>query len=299
MKIINIEKRVWQWVILLFVSFVWGASFILMKKGLESYTPVQVGAMRIFFAFLFLLPFAFNRLKKFRKKQIKSLLIVAFFGNLFPAFLFAFAQTKVDSSMAGMLNAMFPIIAVIVGGLFYGAKTERHRIIGIVIAFGGSIGILLSGAEGIGGFNYYSIFILLATVFYAFSLNEMKHKLKGVDGITVTIFAFMIVGPLAGLYLLFSDFSSALATPDYLENLAYIVLLALGGSALAVSLFYWLTAFVDITFVSLTTYIIPIFAIFWGIGDGEIITFEQVLFMIVVFIGIYLVNRKKKKYKDK
>ena len=293
MGFIDLKKRGWQWGILVFVSFVWGASFILMKKGLASYTPMQVGMMRIFFASLFLLPFVFKRIKKFSKELLKPLLIVAFLGNLFPALLFALAQTRVDSSMAGMLNAMFPIIVVIIGGLFYGSGTEKHKIIGIIIAFLGSIGILLGGTDGIGGFDLYALFILLATVLYAFSLNEMKHNMQGVDGISVIIFSFMIIGPIAGVYLLFSDFSGAMTTPNYLENLGYIILLALGGSAIAVSLFYWLTAFVDISFVSLTTYIIPIFAIAWGIGDGEIITLEQVFFMVVVFFGIYLVNKRR------
>ncbi len=294
----SLEKRVWQWAVLLFVSFVWGASFILMKRGLESFSPVQVGMLRIFFAFLFLLPFVFKRLKRFSRQHIKSLIIVAFLGNFFPALLFALAQTRVESSMAGMLNAMFPIIAVVVGSLFYGARTAPRKIVGVLIAFGGSVGILLSGDEGINGFSLYSVFILLATVFYAFSINEMKHHLKDIDGLSVIIIAFMPIGPIAGIYLLFSDFSAALSTPDYIENLAYIALLALGGSAIAVSLFYWLAAYVDITFVSLTTYIIPIFAVFWGLEDGEIITFEQVLFMLVVFFGIYLVNKKDNKIKE-
>ncbi len=269
-----------------------------MKRGLESYSAMQLGTMRIFFAFLFLLPLLFKRLKKFTKKQIKPLLIVAFIGNLLPATLFALAQTEVSSSMAGMLNTMFPIIALIIGALFYGAKTEKHRILGITIGLIGTIGIVLSGDSDFAGDNRYSLYIFLAVVFYAVSINEIKYKLAELDGVTITVFAFMIIGPFSGIYLLFSDFSAALATPDYLENLVYIILLALGGSAISVTLFYLLMDYVDVVFASLTTYIIPLFAMVWGVFDGETITIVQVLFMLVIFVGIFLVNKKKKKLKE-
>jgi len=296
MKFFDLNKRLWQWVLLLFVSFIWGASFILMKRGLESFSPLQLGTMRIFFASLFLLPLFFKRIKKFKKEQIKPLLIISILGNLFPAFLFALAQTEVSSSMSGMLNTMFPIIALIVGSLFYGAKTEKHRIFGVFVGLLGTIGIIFSNDISL-SYNsiLYSGFIVIATIFYAISINEIKFKLTNLDGVTITVFAFMITGPIAGTYLLFSDFSAAMATPDFKENLIYIILLAFGSSAVSVTLFYLLIDYVDVIFASLTTYIIPVFAIFWGLFDGEIITFTQILFMIIVFIGIYLVNKKKRK----
>lgn len=295
MKFFDLNKRLWQWVLLLFVSFVWGASFILMKRGLESFSPMQLGTMRIFFAFLFLLPLFFKRIKKFNKKYIKPLLIISILGNLFPAILFALAQTKVSSSMAGMLNTMFPLIALIIGTIFYGTKTEKHRIFGIFVGLVGTVGIIFSN-----GFSFsddgvlYSGFIVIATIFYAISINEIKINLSKLDGITITVFAFMISGPIAGTYLFFSDFTEALAKPNFNENLIYVILLAFGGSAVAVTLFYLLIDYVDVIFASLTTYIIPIFAILWGLLDNESVTIIQIVFMFIVFIGIYLVNKKEK-----
>lgn len=296
MNFFDLNKRLWQWVLLLFVSFIWGTSFILMKRGLESFSPMQLGTMRIFFAFLFLLPLFFKRIKKLKKSHIKSLLIISILGNLLPAILFALAQTEVTSSMAGMLNTIFPIIALIIGSVFYNAKTEKHRILGIFIGLAGAVGIIFS--EGISISNnsiLYSFFIIIATVFYALSINEIKFKLSELDGVTTTVFAFMITGPMAGTYLLFSDFSAALASPNFSESLIYIILLAFGSSAISVTLFYLLIDYVDVVFASLTTYIIPIFAIFWGVLDGETISITQMFFMAIVFIGIYFVNKKKDK----
>ncbi len=296
MKFLNLNNRSSQWILLIFVSFIWGASFILMKRGLESFSPVQVGSLRIFFASLFLIPFLFKRLKKFKKKDLKSLLIVAFIGNLFPALLFAKAQTQVSSSMAAMLNTLFPIIALITGSLFYGLKTERHKILGTLIGFAGAVGLVLGDNLNFSGENnFYSLYILAAIIFYAVSLNEIKYKLTDLDGITITIFSFAIIGPFAGISFLFTDFKSAFSAPGALQGLFYIALLALGGSAIAVTLFYHLTDYVGVVFASLITYIIPVFAIFWGLFDGEKISFLQFVFMGIIFFGVWLVNSNNKK----
>ncbi len=295
MKLLNLNKKSAQWIMLILVSFIWGASFILMKRGLESFNELQVGSMRIFFASLFLLPFLFKRLKKLKKRDVKSLLIVGFIGNLFPALLFAKAQTQINSSLAAMLNTIFPITALLVGSLFYKVKPKKNKILGTIIGLIGALGLVSGGNINIlAENNIYSLYIIAAVILYAFSLNEIKHKLIDLDGITITIFSFAIIGPVAGISLLFSDFSVAFSTPDALENLFYIILLAIGGSAIAVTLFYHLTDYVDVVFASLTTYIIPVFAIFWGLFDGEKISLLQIIFMSIIFIGVYLVNKNEK-----
>ena len=163
---------------LILLSFVWGASFILMKRGLESFSEIQVGSIRILVASVFLLPLLLKRLKKFSKKDIASLLVVGFLGNLIPAWLFAKAQTHVNSALAGMLNTSFPIIALIIGTLFFGMKTEKHKIFGIILGLLGSIGIVLADTNDLSGNNnIYALFILIAVILYA-SLDSLNNPLK-------------------------------------------------------------------------------------------------------------------------
>ena len=295
MKVIDLNKKAWQWFILILLSLIWGSSFILMKRGLESYSGMQVGTMRIFFTFIFLLPFAFKRFKKIKRSHIKSLLIVGFIGNFFPALLFATAQTEISSSLAGMLNSSFPLFALLVGSLMYKTKTDKSKLLGIFIGLIGAVGLVV-GKEGssYNGNIWFAALVLIANMFYAISLNEIKYKLADLDGITVTIFAFVFTGPVAGTYLLFSDYSEALTSPGYIENLGYIALLALLSSAVAVTLFYTLLNFTDAVFAASVTYIIPIFAMLWGLFDSEIITIVQVLFMLVILFGVYLVNKNGK-----
>jgi drug/metabolite transporter (DMT)-like permease len=296
MATFNLNKKPAQLVLLLFLSFIWGASFILIKRGLESYTDIQVGTIRIFSASLILVPFIFKKIKLLKLKHILPLLVTGFLGNLIPAFLFAKAQTHVNSSVAGMLNATFPVMALIIGYLFYKDQPGSRKIIGIVIGLIGAAGIILfEDSEFEHSMNYYVLFILVAVIMYSFSVNTVKHRLQDLDGFTISIFSFAMISPVAGIILIFSDFSKAIETPDHLENLMYIVLLGIGSSAVAVSLFYILVDYTDVAFSSLTTYIIPIFALLWGFFDREKVTIIQIVFMLIILTGVFLVNLKSKK----
>ena len=90
------EKSIKNYLNLIFLAIIWGSSFILMKRGLEVYSYTQVAALRLFIAFLSLLPFIFRAFKKVAKKHWGPIIITAFLGNGIPAFLFTKAQTHLD-----------------------------------------------------------------------------------------------------------------------------------------------------------------------------------------------------------
>ena len=93
-----------NWFLLFFLASVWGSSFILMKKALLVFSPVQVGCLRLFIAFLSLIPFIFPRVREIKKAQWKYLAVVGLLGSGIPVFLFTTAQQHIDSGVAGILN---------------------------------------------------------------------------------------------------------------------------------------------------------------------------------------------------
>ncbi len=289
---IELENKAWQWAILLFLSLIWGTSFILMKKGLESYTHSQVAAFRIFFSFIFMLPITIRNIKVISRDNILSLLIVGFIGFAIPAFLFTKAQTRIDSSLAGMLNSLTPLFTMIVGILFYRSSARWVNIAGLFMGLIGAIGLMWNGDLNIfRGINAFALFIVVATICYGINVNEIKFKLVNLSSLEITSLAFLFTGPVAGIYLLFTDFSSVPETPDYLLNLAYIAILALFSSVIAVLIFNHLIKFTTTLFATSVTYIIPLFAIMWGIIDGESIRIIQLLWITVILLGVYLVNK--------
>ena len=107
-----------KWVILLVLALVWGSSFILMKRGLfhdgkPVLDPWQMASARLAIAWLALSPLLFIHAPLLRKHWL-PLLGTGVLGNGLPAFLFAAAQTHIDSALSGMLNSLTPLFTLLV-----------------------------------------------------------------------------------------------------------------------------------------------------------------------------------------
>lgn len=79
-----------KWIYLVFLSLVWGSSFILIKKSLVGLDAYQVGSFRIIFAAIFLIIVGFRRIMKLNARQWKWIVISGFLGSFFPVYLFFF-----------------------------------------------------------------------------------------------------------------------------------------------------------------------------------------------------------------
>ena len=106
-----------NWGLLVLLALIWGSSFILIKRGLEVFSPGEVGAYRIVAAATFLLPLSLPRIKFLTSEQAQNLILIGLLGSFIPAFLFPTAQTRLSSSLTGVLNALTPLFVVIIAGL--------------------------------------------------------------------------------------------------------------------------------------------------------------------------------------
>jgi drug/metabolite transporter (DMT)-like permease len=296
MAVYDLSKKSWQWVTLLTLALIWGSSFILMKKGLRSFDYMQVAAFRIFFGFMILAPTFFRFYKKITRTNWIHILITGYAGIFFPAFLFTKAQTQINSSLAGMINSLAPFFALITGILIYKNRPGRWQIMGILLGLAGAVGLISQGniLESIQNINGYALYVVIATIGYGINANEIRFKLKDLSGVEITSLAFLFVGPPAGIYLLFSDLSPAFETEQWPLNLGFIFILSLFGSVLSLFFFNSLVHYTSALFATSVTYIIPFFAILWGIFDGETITWLQFGSICLALVGIWLVNKKKK-----
>jgi len=294
LAVVKLDTKVWQWAVLLFLAFIWGTSFILMKKGLMAFSSDQVAGLRMFLGALFLLPIAINNLSKINRENLWSLLIVGFIGNAIPALLFATAQTRINSSLAGMLNSLTPLFTMLVGVAFYKIVVNKLNILGILIGLTGALGLMIKDSADItSGLNVFAMLPLVATFFYGISTNTIKEKLKGLSGPQIASLALFLVMPWAFIYLLFTDINAAWESPHFFVSFFSVTTLAMFSTALAVVVFNALIKQTSAIFASSVTYLIPVFAIFWGIFDGEKIYFHQFLWIAVILSGIYMVNKKK------
>jgi drug/metabolite transporter (DMT)-like permease len=280
-------NKIWHWLVLALLSLIWGTSYILMKKGLESFSVFQIASLRVFITFICLLPVAIKHLGKIKRENIISLAVIGFLGNGIPAFLFPLSETKIDSSLAGMLNSMSPVFTLLIGIVVYRRKGIKTQIAGVILGLMGAFGLLYDKSFT---FNPYGLFVVLATFLYGFSANEVS-RIKGINGLQITSLAFFLIGPFALIHLLITDFSSAIQTPNWLRNLGYIAILAVMGSATALALFYLLIRDTSPVFASIVTYFIPVVATLWGLLDDEHLTSSMLVSVIFILAGVYIINK--------
>jgi drug/metabolite transporter (DMT)-like permease len=301
MKFFDLNKPAIQWLLLLLLAFVWGSSFILMKRGLESFNNLQVASLRIVIAYLFLLPIALKNIRKIKGKYWGYLLIAGLLGNGIPAFLFTTAQTEISSSLTGMLNSLVPLFTVLVGLIGFGLTLRVKRFAGVLLGLAGAIGLLSVQGFDVGDGNQaYALLVILATICYATNINFIKTYLGPINSIDITSFGFFFLGPPTLIYLLMSDFNDILTNdPNAFQNLFYIALLSIFGTALAVILFNILIKKVSAVYASSVTYIIPVFALMWGFIDGEVIKPMHIFWISIILSGIYIVNRENLKISKK
>lgn len=274
---------------------IWGSSFILMKRTLEFYSNYELGALRIVFAGLVLLPFALKRLRSLDRKQWFWLSVVGIIGNTIPAFLFATAQTEIDSSLAGILNSTTPLFTLMVGITLFNLEAIRLNYIGILLGFIGAIMIIITKNDGEISFSLqYSSYVILASIFYAFNLNFVKYKLVKTDALTIASVSYFIVFPPMLLFLFFgTDFTTTVMMPGALYALIYPAVLGIVCSAVAITIFNYLVKIAGVLFSASVTYLIPIVASIIGFFDGEIFKPASIIWIAVILFGVFLVNKKK------
>jgi drug/metabolite transporter (DMT)-like permease len=294
---IQSESALKAWGFLIILALVWGSSFILIKRGLEVYSPGEVGALRIVFAGMVLLPLSLPRLKGLNKRQVKNLVVVGLVGSFIPAFLFAKAQTQLSSSLTGVFNAMTPLFVVIIGALFFKSRITRRNAIGLVIAFIGVVILLMVKEGGLGNFNEinaYALLVLLACACYGLNLNIIKYRFVELKPVAITAISLSIVLPLALIYLFTStQFSfKLLHVEGAIQAAGYIAILGIVGTALALILFNVMVKVATPVFASSVTYLIPVVAIMWGLLDGEVLLAGHYFGIIAVIFGVWVGNRR-------
>ncbi|MDX5319751.1 MAG: DMT family transporter [Bacteroidota bacterium] len=287
------------YVLLIVLGMIWGSSFILIKRGLQAFEPVQVGSLRIFIAGLVLLPVFIQWLPKAKKHNYKWFALSGLLGNGLPAILFAIAQTHLSSSIAGALNSLTPMFALLVGVIVYKLPFDRSKSLGVGVGLLGALALILLGEKAnFKGDLAYASLVIIAALFYGINVNLIKEKFAESKPMVIAAFPIVFMAIPAFFVLLGTGFFSLDFTDTQaLKSLGAIAILAIFGTALSLVAFNHLIQMTNAVFASLTTYIIPIVALLWGVWDGETMTLPQIGGMALILIGVLLVRRKSPAHK--
>lgn len=290
------RNLVLKWSSFVALCFIWGSSFILMKISKTSLTAPQIASIRLFSAGIIFVPIALKQFYQLPKNKIGYVLLTGILGNLLPAFLFASALMKIDSSLAGILNALTPISVVAIGIIFFKDKIAASKLYGVAIGFIGlCLLTLLQNDLSIHNLQY-ALFIILATVSYGLNVNVVGHHLKDVKPIagTAVSLAFLVI-PTCLILWWQGVFHFDLSDSSMQRAVLSSVVLGVGGSAIATFLFYSLVQSAGGLFASMVTYGLPFVALFWGLLDGEVIRFSTLLCLLIILAGVFIANRSSGK----
>jgi drug/metabolite transporter (DMT)-like permease len=285
-----------KWFFLVALSVIWGSSFILIKKSLIGLDPVQLGSLRLLFSGAMILLVGSHLIKNITRQQWPWVVGSAILGTFFPAFLFAIAETEIDSAVASILNGLVPLNTILFGLALFKIGTTTRQAVGVVIGFMGTAVLIGYGAQLNPEQNYYYAgFVILSTLMYALNINIIKKHLQEMTALTIAAGNFVVLMVPAFAILYFSGFfeNGEYQSPEVLASMGYVLILSLFGTAIAKVLFNRLVQMSTPVFASSVTYLMPLVAVLWATLDGEKLYFEQALAAILILFGVYLSNRNK------
>lgn len=287
------SKRL-KWFYLITLALIWGSSFILIKKGLVGLTPMQLGSLRILFAAIFLLMIGFKSLAKIPRVQWKYIALTATLGTFVPAYLFAIAQTQIDSTVSSILNSLTPLNTLIFGILAFGLSFRRAQIFGVIIGLIGTFLLIVNGALHHPEQNYYyAILVLIASVCYAINVNLIKKYLSDLSPLSISTGNFLVLLFPALLVLFFSGFFEVITVESVQHSVFFVLILGVLGTGIANIIFFKTIQISSPVFATSVTYLIPVVAFCWGLLDNEMLTPVQFLGAFIILFGVYLSSKKE------
>ena len=274
--------------IYLLLGLVWGCSFIFIKLGLEFLTPVGVAFGRCALGAMTLL-----LIVKIRNIKLPTdpktwfiLWVVSLLLNVFPGILFVFAEQRVTTVLAGIINACTPLATLIFLFIFFRSeKIKKEQILGLII---GGIGVLtvLGIWKGIGSGSGSGVLALLAAITcYGLSFPIIKKYLIPLNLKAEALAASQVTA--GALTLLPFYLMNGIAKDEYRAG-PILAMMALGifGSGLAYIWNFQIVERAGSSIASSVTYLTPVVAVFVGwIFLGEHITWHEPVGGAVVILG--------------
>jgi drug/metabolite transporter (DMT)-like permease len=277
------------------LSTVWGLAFLFISVGLTTLTPFGVAFARNLLGALTLL--AWSGIRRMPLSSSLRLWGLSFafslFMNVIPSILFAFAETYISSSLAGVLNATTPLMTVLITVLvFREQRVSITQLVGILVGFFGIVmltGVLFEPQQAA---LLGAILVLIATACYGFALPFARRFLTP-SGLPATSLATMQMAAGALWFVFVVPFVSLQSGPWTLASIVSISALGILGSGFA---YVWNFRTINVAgsaVASTVTYVLPVIAVIAGvIFIHETIHWYQLVGGAIVLLSAALVQER-------
>jgi len=279
-----------DWLLLLMPGLIWGSSFFFIAEGLDAFQPALITPLRVLFGFLALIALPQSR-KHIPIKDLSSIALLGVFWMVIPLSLFPFAEQHVSSSVTGMLNGATPLFVATVASLMHKSFPHRNQLLGLLVGFCGVLLIALPTANNNSSSKFGVALIMCALCCYGIALNLAVPLQKKHGALPVIVRAQAVALILTAPFGIAAIPSSSFAW----HSLFAMVGLGVGGTGIAYALATTLAGRVGSTRTSVTTYIVPVVALFLGaIVRDEVVAGLSLAGCGVALAGAFLTNRSRK-----
>lgn len=282
---------------LIMLSLIWGGSFYFFKVLVADFNPLVVAFLRSTFGVITLIVLIPFFRKSFKGKiPFIPLITVGILNTVIPWTLICFSEQKMTSNLASVLNATQPLWTMILGILFFGIRSNRNQLIGLFIGF---IGILilsdihLSNVFSVNSLNFFAM--LTATFCYGLATHITKRYLKEISMFQISLGTLLVGSICSGFIVLLLEDPIQILTTISWHHIGALIGIGVFGSGIAYLLYFYLIQKGSPDFASISTYLVPVSAIFWGyILLNEVISWKLIIGLIFILMGVYITNRKIK-----
>lgn len=275
------------WILFVAMSLIWGVPYLLISQAVAEVSPAVVVFARTAIGAVVLLPFARRGMRTVWEHRW-AVLAFALLEMVGAWFLLSDAERFITSSLAGLLIAFAPVLALVVARLIgLEKRIGRLRIVGLVVAVAGVAALGGGGMEASGAWPVAEM--LLVAVCYAVAPQIAATKLREVPALPLTAACLSISAVLAAPFAVASWPS---ASPSGLAA-GSLVLLGLLCTALAFLLFFRLISEAGPARATAIAYVNPVVALALGVSlHGDPLTPLIGLGAILVLAGVFMATRR-------
>ena len=275
--------------LLLALSAIWGSSFIFMRYLAPLIGPVATADMRMFIAGLFLLLFFLAiRFKPEWRKNARHFLVIGLLNSAIPFLLYSIATLVLPASMEAIFNSLSPMFGAVFSALWLNETLSVRKIAGLLLGMGGVV--LMSSLSALPWTPATVLAILgclLAPACYGLAGVYIKKRASAIKPMAIAGGSQLLGGLALMPFLLVAPPSAGRIT---MPVVLLVVLFAVPCSALAYLIYYRLIADIGPTKALTVTFLIPVFAMAWGLLFlREQITLSMAGGAAIILVGTFLV----------
>jgi drug/metabolite transporter (DMT)-like permease len=273
-------------------------SFVWFKVANVSYGPLTIVLFRLIISSSIL--FVYSRFTRNltlpNKKDLKYLLLLAFFEPFLYFMGESYGLQYISSTVAAVIIATIPLVAPIAAYLFYREKVSVRNLIGIVISFFGVMIVIYEVGIGITA-SPIGVILQFSAVFSAVGYTIVLHKISSkINNLSIILFQnFFGALYFLPLWLIFESNRFA-STPFNREAMIAIIELSIFASTIAFIFFTYSVRHLGIVKSNMFTNAIPVFtAIFAWVILNDLLTLQKFAGILIVITGLFIAQFKFKK----